>query len=109
LGDIYILTSFGLFMLSGLAERFLRGDLGDGIDTQILVLPMEGVDANLCGSEWLLVVRPDDVLRLDVRKLHAARPETVHADHMRQFHSRIEPTEWKRDSVRQRGEVYAGS
>jgi hypothetical protein len=73
-GDLFLLTSDGVYVVAGLASRFMAGTSNGAKDTPILRLPMEAVDANLCGDRWLLVVRPNDVLRIDVGEIQKGAP-----------------------------------
>ena len=79
-------------MLSDLANRFMATAVGTAIDTHILVMPMEIVDANLCGDEWMLVVTSDGVQRLEMRVLHESKPDAVHEATMTSETSPIERT-----------------
>jgi len=74
-GDVYVATSKGLYMAANLATDFMNSRIGETINTQVLVMPMEIVDANLCGDEWLLAVTPDGVRRFDVHALHDSQPD----------------------------------
>ncbi len=68
-GDIYLLTSKGLFGLFRLATRFLDGATLHGSNTDILRLPMAAADANLVDQKWLLAVEDDILLRFDLEKM----------------------------------------
>jgi hypothetical protein len=57
-----------LFVIGGLIDHFLHGSPGDPV-TPALPVPMEAVDFNLVGDEWVLIVMPDGVLRLDIALL----------------------------------------
>jgi hypothetical protein len=74
-GDLYVLTSKGLYVLAKLASQFLARELYPGVVTQILTVPMEALDANLAGDHWLLVVLPDKVCRFDAAGIHDNAPE----------------------------------
>jgi hypothetical protein len=68
-GDIYLLTSNGLFALFQLADRFRQGlSLGE-LTTHVLRIPIEAADANLVDQRWLLAAGIDDVFRFDVHKM----------------------------------------
>jgi hypothetical protein len=69
-GDIYLVTSKGLFVLGKLAERVLQGDVSRPTMTPMLTLPMEPVDANLAHDRWLLVVDSEQVRKFDVGRIH---------------------------------------
>jgi hypothetical protein len=73
-GDLYLLTSNGLFAIFGLAERFLAGQPLRQVTTDVLRLPIEGADANLVDERWLLVAGVDDLFRLDVTKIPKQPP-----------------------------------
>jgi hypothetical protein len=83
-GDLYVVTSNGIHMVHGLAAQLMGSTAADTVDTRILVLEMEVVDANLCGDEWMLVVRPDGVLRFDVRALHESGLNEVSGEYGRE-------------------------
>ncbi len=67
-GYLFVLTSEGMYVIAGLVERFLQG-APDNAVTPVLPLPMEAVDAYLGGEQWVWIVMPDGVLRLDVALL----------------------------------------
>lgn len=67
-GFLFLLTSERMYVVAGLIERFLRGDSDNSI-TPVLPLPMEAVDANLGSDNWVWIVMPEGVLRLDVELL----------------------------------------
>jgi hypothetical protein len=68
-GDIYLLTSKGLFGLFRLAGQFLKGETLHHATTDILRMPIGAADANMVGKRWLLAVGTDAVFRLDLDKL----------------------------------------
>lgn len=74
-GDFFVLTSRALYMLKNLASRLKSGSLSESSTTHILVVPMAGVDANLVGDRWLLVVTADEVVRGDLKVLRQPKPE----------------------------------
>jgi hypothetical protein len=65
-GHLFVLTSRGLYVLTKLAERLVAGIPPGEFTTQIVVVPLETVDASLVDDRWLLVITPDEVLKLDV-------------------------------------------
>jgi hypothetical protein len=71
-GNIYLLTSKGLFGLFGLATTFLRGARASHVSTDILKLPVKASDANIVGDRWLLAVGADEILRFDTEKIPKA-------------------------------------
>jgi len=88
-GDVYMLTSKGIYMLAKLAEGFTLRKAGERINTDILVISLDVVDANLCAEECMLIVTGDGVYRADVRALHdmkredaAAREESTPGEQM---------------------------
>jgi hypothetical protein len=73
-GSLFLLTSTGLYVLAGLTQRFLAGEAVDRTPTPVRAIPLEAVDANLCGERWLLVVMPDGALRFDLSLLIGNHP-----------------------------------
>src|SRR5262249_48682343 len=69
-GDVFLLTSKGLYVLGELAGRFLRNELNKGATTPVHTSPMEAVDATLVYNRWLLVVVPRTVARFDLGTIH---------------------------------------
>jgi hypothetical protein len=68
-GHLFLLTSRGLYVLRGLAKRFLNGEPVDSQPTAVSEIPLEAVDANLVHDRWLLVVMADHTLLYDVEQL----------------------------------------
>jgi hypothetical protein len=68
-GDLYLLTSDALFVLVGIAARFLDLSVSGSVSTDILRIPIEASDANLVNQRWLLATGVDDLYRLDVEKM----------------------------------------
>jgi len=60
-GHLFLLTSQALYLMFGLAERFLSREPVTKSPAPVAVVPMEAVDANLYQDEWLLTVMPDEV------------------------------------------------
>jgi hypothetical protein len=73
-GSLFLLTSTGLYVLAGLAQRFLAGEAVERTPTPVRGIPLEAVDANLCAQRWLLVVMPDGALRFDLNLLMGNPP-----------------------------------
>jgi hypothetical protein len=73
-GNLMVLTSTSLYVLSGLARRFLEGDDVLQVSIPIREMRMEAVDANMCRDRWMLVVLTDQVYRIDVDLLLDERP-----------------------------------
>jgi hypothetical protein len=72
---LFVLTSRGLYVLTELASRLAAGLPPGEFTTQILVVPMEAVDAGPVDDRWLLVITPDEVLKLDVNVIEQDTPE----------------------------------
>ena len=68
-GHLFLLTSRGLYVLRGLARRFLDGEPIERQSTVVSEIPLEAVDANLIGDRWLPVVMTDHTLLYDVEQL----------------------------------------
>lgn len=75
-GYLFVLTTKGLYVIAGLVQRVFAGDTSNAV-TPVLYLPMDAVDANLIGSEWVLIVTPDGLLRLDVALLDQHTPNNL--------------------------------
>lgn len=70
-GDIYIMTSDGMFTLAGLANQFIESTPGSVIKPNITLRDIGIVDATLCEDRWLLVVTGDSVIRFDMSIMNA--------------------------------------
>ncbi len=101
-GDIFLLTSKALYLLAGLAGRFVAGEPVEGVTTPVFVVRAEGVDANLCGEEWLLVVTPDEVRKFDVRLMHDSTPQDLSQGEIRDWNPKNFPLEAERRHLQQR-------
>jgi hypothetical protein len=73
-GSLLLLTSTGLYVLARLTQRFLAGEAVDRTPTPVRPIPLEVVDANLCGERWLLAALADGVLRFDLDLLIGSPP-----------------------------------
>lgn len=71
-GNIFILTSKGLFGLIRLAATIAQGENPFRVTTDILALPVEASDANIVSNKWLLAVGADEVYRFDTEKIPIA-------------------------------------
>jgi hypothetical protein len=107
-GDIYVLTSQALYMIPDLATRFLAGELGRRINTQILVMPMDAIDANLCGEEWMLVVTTHGLQRLNVRVIHEWKPGSAAEAEFTESESQVRESEWTWGRITQRSAELVG-
>lgn len=74
---LFVLTSRGLYVLNKLAGRLVKGMPPGEFVTEILTIPIEAVDANIVGEQWLLVVTPDDVRKLDVGVIERTAPQDL--------------------------------
>lgn len=93
-GELYVLTSQGVYALGKLAARFLADELHDGVVTQILTMPMDAVDANLA-EHWLLVVMPDEVRRFDADWIHDNVPEDAERQESQDYGSAVLRQDWR--------------
>jgi len=73
-GHLFLLTSSALYVLLNLGTRLLQGLPSGKFTTPIFAMPLEAVDASLIGDRWLLIVLPDEVLRLDLKQMFANAP-----------------------------------
>lgn len=73
-GDLIVLTSRGLYVLSQLAAAFLGATPAEEFATPILTLDMEAVDANIVRDRWLLVV-DDGVPLFDIELIQQSAPQ----------------------------------
>jgi hypothetical protein len=94
-GELYVLTSKGLYVLGKLAARFLAGELSAGVVTRILPLPMDAVDMDNACDRWLLVVMPDEVRRFDARWLHDNVPEDPAVHEVEDFQEATRNPNWQ--------------
>jgi hypothetical protein len=92
-GELFVLTSQGLFVLGKLADRFLARELQDGVVTQILPMRMQAVDAHIA-ERSLLVVMPDEVLRFDADWIHNNVPEDVANRQSEEYQSAVVRRDW---------------
>jgi hypothetical protein len=93
-GELYVLTSRGVYALCKLAARFLANELHNGVVTQVLTMPMDAVDANLA-EHWLLVVMPDEVRRFDTNWIHDNIPEDVEGQESQDYRSTVISHDWR--------------
>jgi hypothetical protein len=95
-GDVYVLTSCGLYVLGKLGNRFLSGEKRDEIVTPILPLPFTAVDMNLAWGRWLLIVVGNEVRKFDLDMIHDFVPQNIGHGEIKEFPtipSEVEP-EW---------------
>lgn len=92
-GSLVVLTSHGIFAMLGLASRFSSGAEIDHEPISVRHIPMEAVDANACGENWLLVVLPEMALRLNLGLFLADTSPEEHLDQAHPSPSSFHP-EW---------------
>ena len=95
LGSLLLLTSSGLYVLAGLAQRFLAGEAVDRTPTPVRGIRLEAVDANLCGDRWLLVVMPDGALRFDLSLLIGNPPAGEPVEEQRSINPTLIHPTWE--------------
>ena len=100
-GDVYILTSRGIYVLAKLAGRFLAKELVRGISTPVLPLPMEAVDVNLADDRWLLVVMANGVRKFDADLIHQSIPEQIRQDESQEVQETTLSPQWERFDINQ--------
>lgn len=69
-GDLYVLTSNGLYGLLSLAERYLNDVFAGGLLPLTFNDKMDAIDANMVRDRWLMVVLADEVRKYDVQLIH---------------------------------------
>lgn len=100
-GDIYLLTSKGMYVLGKLASRFLAKELRRGITTPVLPLAVEAVDANLVANRWLLVVTVNEVRKFDADWIHQSVPEQLAHSEVQEFQEMALNPNWERSDIKQ--------
>jgi hypothetical protein len=114
-GNLFLLTSEGLHVITALVDRFLNRSRVAPV-TPVLVIPIEAVDANVVGDRWLLIVMSEGVLRVDVGLLEGYKPSGIHAGERRDLvigevrdeePIAVEPA-WEAGTVEHSSEVLAG-
>jgi len=70
-GDLFILTSKGLYVCFDIVRWFLEGKLtgGERVLSKVRYLAMEMIDCALLYGRWLMILQPDRLVRLDVRDI----------------------------------------
>jgi hypothetical protein len=105
-GNLFLLTSKGLYVITGLVDHFLDGSRNKPV-TPVLVIPMEAVDANLGSNEWLWIVTSEGVLRFDVELLESIKPKDLTQGEIReQSPTRLTPI-WHEQRVEQESRAVA--
>jgi hypothetical protein len=93
LGDIYVLTSRGLYVLGRLGSRFINGERTEGVKTQVMPLPMAAIDMNLLWGRWLLVLLANELRKFDVDLIHDFVPQHVGEGEIQEMQSTAAPME----------------
>lgn len=94
-GDLYVLTSKGIYVLGKLAARFLAKELVRGVSTPVLPVPMEAADANLAADRWLLVVLTNEVRKFDVDFIHQSVPEQLEHGEFQEYQETTLSPDWQ--------------
>jgi len=90
-----------MYVLARFVDRFLAGEPVGTTTTPMLVLHMEGTDANLCGDRWLLVVMSDGVRRYDLGRIHDSVPDFIARGEIEEMHPIAISPAWKRQRIQQ--------
>jgi hypothetical protein len=98
-GDIYVLTSKGLFVLGELAGRFLRNELTSEVNTPVRMSLLEAVDANLVDNRWLVVVMLDMVAKFDLEMIHQQVLDHLDDAEIQESHTMDGAVEWEWQGV----------
>jgi hypothetical protein len=98
-GDIYLLTSKGMYVLGKLAGRFLAGELVRGIITPVLPLPIEAIDVSLAAKRWLLVVISNEVRKFDADLIHQSVPEQQGQGEFQEFQETMLSPDWEQFDI----------
>ena len=106
-GDLYVLTSRGLYMLGRLGGRFLDGEAMEGITTQVMPLNFAGIDMNLVWGRWLLVVLANEVRKFDADQIHEFVPLHIGEGEIKESASIASPIESEWDEINSRTELLA--
>jgi hypothetical protein len=105
---LFLLTSQGLYALMNLVGQLREGRTKEKTATSILAMPMEAVDANLVAGRWLLVITPDEVLKLDVELIEQSKPTNLLNGEMSEAIPRTLAPEWEVHGVPQTSTQLAG-
>ncbi len=100
-GDLFLLTSQGLYGLMDIAGRFLRGEIMGSFPTPVLVVPLQAVDANLVRDRWLLLVMPDQVRKTDIENIRANIPDSLRHGDMREWLPSPLTPDWEEQGMEQ--------
>ena len=93
LGDIYVLTSRGLYILGRLGSRFLNGETMEGVTTPVMPLDLAAIDMNLVWGRWLLVVLANEVRKFDADLIHDFVPQHIGEGEIQELQSIAPPME----------------
>jgi hypothetical protein len=108
-GDIYILTSKGLYVLANFGSRFVNGEPTDGFSPPVLPLPMEAIDMNLVDGRWLLVILSNLVRKFDVDFIHEQFTGLIKHEEIQAFLPTVLSLEpgWMRRDIKQTSQSFA--
>jgi hypothetical protein len=101
-GDLFLLTSKGIYVLAKLAARFLEGPTLGTFITPVRTFHLQAVDANLVRDRWLLVVTPDEILKYNVEMIHQSAPEHLGLGEVQELQPRVLIPQWEEHGVAQK-------
>jgi hypothetical protein len=104
-GHLLLLTSTSVYVFGGLAKRLFGVDPVESSPMPVRRLPLEAVDANLVGNRWLLVVMPNEVLRIDLQALTAGLHAGIE-DATEYLPKRVR-VDWRRHTGKQQSNLVA--
>jgi hypothetical protein len=104
-GDIYLLTSNGLFALIQLADRFCQGLSRGDFTTKVLRIPIEAADATMVDQKWLLATGVEDLFKFDVHKMPRSPEESLIANGSRHVEKMDLEDSWGEPSTPESAEV----
>jgi hypothetical protein len=75
-GNLFVLTSEFLYVLTELAHRFVHGNhLEIGGATPVRAIPLRAVDMFLAYDQWLLIILPEYVVSVDIQSFLGESPQ----------------------------------
>jgi len=106
-GDIYLLTSKGLFGLFRLGASFLQDGTSQHVTTDILRMQIAAADANMVSNKWLLAAGTDDLFRFDLEKMPKS-PEGATSGQEEPEQVSAQP-QWEESRFEQKSECMVGA
>lgn len=98
-GYLFVLTSKALYAIADLIDK--NGGVKEpGLESPVLTLPMEAVDASVAHEQWVLVTLSDRVLRIDAGQLRFVPSEDDSRDVRAVVARRLSPT-WREEAIPQ--------